>query len=116
MKVKPSVNKICDKCKVIRGHGRVMVICDSARHKQRQGCPAPTPPHWLQVLETDTTKRAAPRRPETDGGSPPVPGRGHPPRAGWGSGEHDLVTRRRTARWHASSASTSRAISASRSP
>ena len=37
MKVKPSVKKICDKCKVIRRHGRVMVICENARHKQRQG-------------------------------------------------------------------------------
>ena len=32
MKVKPSVKKICDKCKVIRRHGRVMVICDNLRH------------------------------------------------------------------------------------
>lgn len=37
MKVQPSVKKICDKCKVIRRHGRVMVICDNPRHKQRQG-------------------------------------------------------------------------------
>ena len=37
VKVKPSVKKICDKCRVIRRHGRVMVICDNARHKQRQG-------------------------------------------------------------------------------
>ena len=37
MKVKPSVKKMCDKCKVIRRHGRVMVICDNLRHKQRQG-------------------------------------------------------------------------------
>jgi large subunit ribosomal protein L36 len=37
VKVKPSVKKICDKCKVIRRHGRVMVICDNLRHKQRQG-------------------------------------------------------------------------------
>ena len=37
MKVKPSVKKICDKCKVIRRHGRVMVICQNPRHKQRQG-------------------------------------------------------------------------------
>jgi large subunit ribosomal protein L36 len=37
MKVKPSVKPICDKCKVIRRHGRVMVICENARHKQRQG-------------------------------------------------------------------------------
>ncbi|MDR1768697.1 MAG: 50S ribosomal protein L36, partial [Propionibacteriaceae bacterium] len=28
---------ICDKCKVIRRHGRVMVICENPRHKQRQG-------------------------------------------------------------------------------
>ena len=27
MKVKPSVKKICSKCRVIRRHGRVMVIC-----------------------------------------------------------------------------------------
>ena len=32
-----SVKKICDKCKVIRRHGRVMVICENPRHKQRQG-------------------------------------------------------------------------------
>ncbi|MBP2704851.1 50S ribosomal protein L36 [Microbispora sp. RL4-1S] len=38
MKVKPSVKKICDNCKVIRRHGRVMVICSTnLRHKQRQG-------------------------------------------------------------------------------
>jgi large subunit ribosomal protein L36 len=37
MKVQPSVKKICDKCKIIRRHGRVMVICSNPRHKQRQG-------------------------------------------------------------------------------
>ena len=37
VKVNPSVKKICDKCKVIRRHGRVMVICENPRHKQRQG-------------------------------------------------------------------------------
>jgi ribosomal protein L36 len=37
MKVRPSVKKICEKCKVIRRHGRVMVICENPRHKQRQG-------------------------------------------------------------------------------
>jgi len=37
VKVKPSVKKICDKCKVVRRNGRVMVICDNLRHKQRQG-------------------------------------------------------------------------------
>ncbi len=37
MKVRPSVKKICDKCKVIRRKGVVRVICDNPRHKQRQG-------------------------------------------------------------------------------
>ena len=37
MKVNPSVKPMCDKCKVIRRHGRVMVICENPRHKQRQG-------------------------------------------------------------------------------
>jgi len=37
VKVNPSVKRICDKCKVIRRHGRVMVICENPRHKQRQG-------------------------------------------------------------------------------
>ena len=37
MKVNPSVKKMCYKCKVIRRHGRVMIICDNPRHKQRQG-------------------------------------------------------------------------------
>ncbi len=37
MKVKPSVKKICEKCKIIRRKGRVMVICETPKHKQRQG-------------------------------------------------------------------------------
>ena len=37
VKVKPSVKPICNKCRVIRRHGRVMVICQDPRHKQRQG-------------------------------------------------------------------------------
>ena len=37
MKVRPSVKKMCDKCKIIRRKGRVLVICDNPRHKQRQG-------------------------------------------------------------------------------
>lgn len=28
MKVRPSVKKICDKCKLIRRHGVVRVICE----------------------------------------------------------------------------------------
>ena len=37
MKVRPSVKTMCEKCKVIRRHGLVRVICDNPRHKQRQG-------------------------------------------------------------------------------
>jgi large subunit ribosomal protein L36 len=37
VKVRPSVKPICEKCRVIRRHGKVMVICQNARHKQVQG-------------------------------------------------------------------------------
>ncbi|MDX2022723.1 MAG: 50S ribosomal protein L36 [Deltaproteobacteria bacterium] len=37
MKVRASVKKICEKCKVIRRRGVVRVICDNRRHNQRQG-------------------------------------------------------------------------------
>jgi large subunit ribosomal protein L36 len=37
MKVRPSVKRICDKCRVVRRRGRILVICTNPRHKQRQG-------------------------------------------------------------------------------
>ncbi|MBC8401631.1 MAG: 50S ribosomal protein L36 [Candidatus Marinimicrobia bacterium] len=37
MKVRPSVKRICLKCKIIRRHGKVLVICSNPKHKQRQG-------------------------------------------------------------------------------
>jgi large subunit ribosomal protein L36 len=37
MKVRASVKKICNKCKIVRRKGVVRVICDEPRHKQRQG-------------------------------------------------------------------------------
>jgi len=37
MKVRASVKKICDRCKVVRRRGRVYVICANPKHKQRQG-------------------------------------------------------------------------------
>ena len=37
MKVRPSVKKICEKCKVIKRKGKIMVICENPKHKQRQG-------------------------------------------------------------------------------
>ena len=37
MKVRPSVKKMCDKCKVIKRKGVIRVICENPKHKQRQG-------------------------------------------------------------------------------
>nr|QYB19220.1 ribosomal protein L36 [Climaconeis cf. scalaris]QYB19356.1 ribosomal protein L36 [Climaconeis cf. scalaris] len=37
MKVRPSVKKICDKCRIIKRNGKIMVICCNPKHKQRQG-------------------------------------------------------------------------------
>lgn len=37
MKIRASVKKICKNCKIIKRHGRVMVICETAKHKQAQG-------------------------------------------------------------------------------
>ncbi|MBL1276620.1 MAG: 50S ribosomal protein L36 [Ectothiorhodospiraceae bacterium] len=37
MKVRASVKKICNKCKIVRRKGVVRVICTDPRHKQRQG-------------------------------------------------------------------------------
>ena len=37
MKVRASVKPSCDKCKVIHRKGVVRVICENAKHKQRQG-------------------------------------------------------------------------------
>ncbi|MBI4335045.1 MAG: 50S ribosomal protein L36 [Candidatus Omnitrophica bacterium] len=37
MKVRSSIKKICDKCKIIRRQGIIRVICSDPKHKQRQG-------------------------------------------------------------------------------
>jgi large subunit ribosomal protein L36 len=38
MKVRPSVKRMCEHCKVIKRHGKVRVICSAnPRHKQVQG-------------------------------------------------------------------------------
>ncbi len=36
MKVSPSVKRICENCRVIRRHGRVMVLGNIPRHKERE--------------------------------------------------------------------------------
>ncbi|NLL62329.1 MAG: 50S ribosomal protein L36 [Candidatus Atribacteria bacterium] len=37
MKVRSSVKKICEKCKLIRRERKIMVICSNPKHKQKQG-------------------------------------------------------------------------------
>ncbi|HKQ32440.1 MAG TPA: 50S ribosomal protein L36 [Thermodesulfobacteriota bacterium] len=37
MKVRASVKKICEKCRIIKRKGVVRVICSNKRHKQKQG-------------------------------------------------------------------------------
>ncbi|MEO0275656.1 MAG: 50S ribosomal protein L36 [candidate division WOR-3 bacterium] len=37
MKVKSSVKKRCVKCKIIKRKGKIFVICENPKHKQRQG-------------------------------------------------------------------------------
>jgi len=37
MKVRTSIKRICENCKIVRRKGRVYVVCTNARHKQRQG-------------------------------------------------------------------------------
>jgi len=37
MKVRSSVKKMCEKCKIIKRKGKIIVICSNPKHKQRQG-------------------------------------------------------------------------------
>ena len=37
MKVRPSVKPMCENCKIIRRHGKLMIICSNPKHKQKQG-------------------------------------------------------------------------------
>ena len=37
MQIKPSVKPICPKCKIVRRKGKVYVICENPKHKQKQG-------------------------------------------------------------------------------
>ena len=37
IRILPGDKPMCDKCKVIKRKGRVMVICENPKHKQRQG-------------------------------------------------------------------------------
>ena len=37
MKVKASIKRLCEKCKIVHRKGIKRVICTNPRHKQRQG-------------------------------------------------------------------------------
>jgi len=37
MKVRASVKRICERCKIVRRKGVLRVICPNPRHRQRQG-------------------------------------------------------------------------------
>ena len=37
VKVRSSIKKICDKCKILKRKGVLRVICENPKHKQRQG-------------------------------------------------------------------------------
>lgn len=37
MKVQASVKKICEKCRIVRRRGKIRIICENPKHKQRQG-------------------------------------------------------------------------------
>ncbi len=37
MKVQASVKKRCKNCKVVKRRGTLYIICETAKHKQRQG-------------------------------------------------------------------------------
>nr|QCI08828.1 ribosomal protein L36 [Sphondylothamnion multifidum] len=37
MKVRASVKKMCEKCRIIRRNRKIMVICENPKHKQKQG-------------------------------------------------------------------------------
>ena len=45
MKVRASVKPICDKCKIIKRHGKVRVICENPKHKQQ-----PHPPSGTRIV------------------------------------------------------------------
>ncbi|HSE41011.1 MAG TPA: 50S ribosomal protein L36 [Acidobacteriota bacterium] len=37
MKIRASIKRMCDKCKIIVRRGQIRVICENRKHKQRQG-------------------------------------------------------------------------------
>jgi large subunit ribosomal protein L36 len=61
MKVRSSVKRMCDGCKVVRRRRKVYVICDrSPKHKQRQGFhTAAAPQETAAVVSPNTSFQTA---------------------------------------------------------
>nr|AKT94747.1 ribosomal protein L36 [Brunonia australis] len=37
MKIRSSVRRICQRCRLIRRRGRIVLICPNLKHKRKQG-------------------------------------------------------------------------------
>ncbi len=37
MKVRASIKRMCNNCRVVRRNGVLRIVCKNVRHKQRQG-------------------------------------------------------------------------------
>ena len=37
MKVQATVKRICEKCRIVKRRGKIRIICENPKHKQRQG-------------------------------------------------------------------------------
>jgi large subunit ribosomal protein L36 len=37
MKVRSSVKQMCINCRIIKRHGKILVLCINPKHKQKQG-------------------------------------------------------------------------------
>ncbi|MFA4945319.1 MAG: 50S ribosomal protein L36 [Lentisphaeria bacterium] len=37
MKVRASIKRMCNQCRVVRRNGVLRIVCKNVRHKQRQG-------------------------------------------------------------------------------
>ena len=51
MKVRASIKPICEKCKVIKRNGKLMVICENPKHKQKQGIAGTVPGKGKRACE-----------------------------------------------------------------
>jgi len=62
MKVRASVRRMCEKCKIVRRRGVVFVVCADPRHKQRQGWAGWCGRRCVGDAESSTAAAGGPRR------------------------------------------------------